>query len=167
MTLRNLSDVLVVLLRDLFSAELQITDAVVAMEKDASSPQLKKVLRLHRSETEEHIRRLKKIGSSLGVELSGSNCRAMEGLIDDCRALLFSTRDSDIIDAGIITALQKMEHYEIGAYGTTRAFARLLGANDVAELLTKTLNEEKATDQLLCKVAVMSINRQYLRLAVS
>ena len=167
MTLRNLSDVLVVLLRDLFSAELQITDAVVAMEKDASSPQLKKVLRLHRSETEEHIRRLKKIGSSLGVELSGSNCRAMEGLIDDCRALLFSTRDSDIIDAGIITALQKMEHYEIGAYGTTRAFARLLGANDVAELLTKTLNEEKATDQLLCKVAVMSINRQYLRLAGS
>lgn len=167
MTLRNLSDVLVVLLRDLFSSELQITEAVVAMEKDASSPQLKKVLRLHRNETQEHIDRLKKIGTALGVELAGSNCGAMEGLIDDCKALLFSTRDSDIIDAGIIASLQKMEHYEIGSYGTTRAFARLIGANDIAELLTKTLNEEKATDQLLCKVAVMTINRQYLRLAVS
>ncbi|MGB5106268.1 MAG: DUF892 family protein [Candidatus Zixiibacteriota bacterium] len=167
MTLRNLSDVLVVLLRDLFSAEVQISCALVAMEKEASNAQLRLILKRHERETEEHLRRLEQIGAKIATDLSGNNCRAMEGLIADCKSILFSSKDRDVIDAGIIASLQQIEHYEIGSYGTARAFARLTGQNEIAELLTKTLNEEKATDQMLCKVAVMTINRQYLKSAVS
>ena len=145
-------------LKDLYSAENQLVKALPKMAKAASSPELRRALERHLEETKRQVERLNQIGESLEMKLTGKKCKGMEGLIEEGKELLEEDFDEDTIDAGLIGAAQKVEHYEIAAYGTARTHASLLGYNKVAKLLQQTLDEEGAADKKLTALAESIIN---------
>jgi ferritin-like metal-binding protein YciE len=145
-------------LKDLYDAEHRIMEALPQMAEKASTPSLKKAFKDHLRQTEKHVDRLESIFEHLGVEPERVKCDAMVGLIKEGSAVLSADGDSDAIDAGLIAAAQKVEHYEIASYGTVRSFARRLNNQYVAELCEQTLDEEKSTDQLLTDIAEKSVN---------
>ena len=149
-------------LKDLYSAENQLVKALPKMAKAASSPELRRALERHLEETKRQVERLNQIGESLEMKLTGKKCKGMEGLIEEGKELLEEDFDEDTIDAGLIGAAQKVEHYEIAAYGTARTHASLLGYNKVAKLLQQTLDEEGNTDKKLTQLA-SSINVEALQ----
>ena len=153
-----LEELLVDQLKDLYSAENQLVKALPKMAKAASSPELRRAIERHLEETRKQVERLNQIGESLEVKLTGKKCKGMEGLIEEGKELLEEDLDENVIDAGIIGAAQKVEHYEIAAYGTARTHANLLGYNKVAKLLQQTLDEEGATDKKLTALAETLIN---------
>lgn len=153
-----LEELLVDQLKDLYSAENQLVKALPKMAKAASSPELRRAIERHLEETRKQVERLNQIGDSLEVKLTGKKCKGMEGLIEEGKELLAEDLDENVIDAGIIGAAQKVEHYEIAAYGTARTHANLLGYNKVAKLLQQTLDEEGATDKKLTALAETLIN---------
>ncbi|MFN8392345.1 MAG: ferritin-like domain-containing protein [Bdellovibrionota bacterium] len=156
--LRNLRDVLLDELKDLYSAENQLVNALPKMEAGASSPELKQAIRAHLTETENHVTRLEEIGRIIGQKLSGKTCKAMKGLIAEGEeALEHDSENAALVDALIIGAAQRVEHYEMAAYGTARAFAEQLGDTRIVELLQQTLDEEGAADKLLTKVCQQSV----------
>lgn len=140
-------------LKDLFNAENQLLKALPRMAKKAASPQLKEAFTMHTKETEGHVDRLEKIGKSLGIKLKGKKCHAMEGLVEEGKEILEEDGNSGVIDAALIGAAQRVEHYEIAAYGTVRAIAQQLGHNEAVRLLQQTLDEEGATDKKLTSIA--------------
>jgi ferritin-like metal-binding protein YciE len=140
-------------LKDLFSAENQLLKALPKMAKKASSEQLKNAFTSHLQETEGHVERLKEIGETLEIKLSGKVCKAMQGLIEEGKEILEEDGDDAVIDAALIGAAQRVEHYEIAAYGTVRAMAIKLEHRDVAKLLEQTLKEEGAADKKLTSIA--------------
>jgi ferritin-like metal-binding protein YciE len=145
-------------LKDLYDAEHRIMEALPQMAEKASTPSLKKAFKDHLRQTEKHVDRLESIFEHLGVEPERVKCDAMVGLIKEGSAVLSADGDSDAIDAGLIAAAQKVEHYEIAGYGTVRSFARRLNNQYAAELCEQTLDEEKSTDQLLTDIAEESVN---------
>jgi ferritin-like metal-binding protein YciE len=145
-------------LKDLYDAEHRIMEALPQMAEKASNPGLKKAFEDHLRQTEKHVDRLESMFEHLGVEPERVKCDAMVGLIKEGSALLSADGDSDAIDAGLIAAAQKVEHYEIAGYGTVRSFAKRLNNQYVAELCEQTLDEEKSTDQLLTDIAEASVN---------
>ena len=153
-----LEELLVDELKDIYSAESQIVKALPKMAKAASSPDLKRAFERHLEETRRHVERLDQIGDTLDVKLTGKKCKGMEGLIEEGKELLDEDFDENAIDAGLIGAAQRVEHYEIAAYGTARTHATLLGYNKIARLLQQTLNEEGATDKKLTQLAESIIN---------
>jgi len=153
-----LEELLVDELKDIYSAESQIVKALPKMAKAASSPDLKRAFERHLEETRRHVERLDLIGDTLDVKLTGKKCKGMEGLIEEGKELLDEDFDENAIDAGLIGAAQRVEHYEIAAYGTARTHATLLGYNKIARLLQQTLNEEGATDKKLTQLAESIIN---------
>lgn len=160
MSVGNIEELMVSELKDLYSAEKQITRALPKLIKAATSSELKQALQSHLEETEEQVQRLEQVGEILGKRLSGKKCEGMEGVLKEGPEVVEETgKGTAVRDAGIITAAQRVEHYEIAGYGGVIAYAKLLGMNDVASLLGETLAEEKAADQKLTKIA-STVNRQ-------
>jgi ferritin-like metal-binding protein YciE len=153
-----LEELLVDELKDIYSAESQIVKALPKMAKAASSPDLKRAFERHLEETRRQVERLDQIGGTLDIRLTGKKCKGMEGLIEEGKEIMEEDLDENAIDAGLIGAAQKVEHYEIAAYGTARTHATLLGYNKIARLLQQTLNEEGATDKKLTQLAESIIN---------
>lgn len=147
-------------LKDIYSAENQIVRALPKMIKGATAPQLKRAFEKHLEETRRQVERLNQIGEALDIRLTGKKCKGMEGLIEEGKELLEEDMDPNAVDAGLIGAAQKVEHYEIAAYGTARTHAALLGYTKVARLLQQTLNEEGATDKKLTDLAERIINAE-------
>jgi ferritin-like metal-binding protein YciE len=153
-----LEELLVDELKDLYSAENQIVKALPRMAKAATSSELRRAFERHLEETRRQIERLDQIGEELEMKMTGKKCKGMEGLIAEGKELLEEDLDEDALDAGLIGAAQKVEHYEIAAYGTARTHAEMLGFRKVAKLLQQTLNEEGATDKKLTQLAENVIN---------
>ena len=163
MEMESLQELLVEEMRDLYSAENQLTKALPKMAKKASNPQLKKAFETHLRETEGHAQRLAKIFEKLGKKPTGKKCAAMEGLIEEGKEMMGEDMDDDVMDAALISVAQKVEHYEIASYGTVRTYAQLLGNKEAARLLQQTLDEEGKTDKLLSQLAEKSINLEAAR----
>lgn len=158
MSLATLHDLMVHELKDLYSAERQLIQALPKMSKNANSDQLRTAIDNHLSETEEQASRLEKILESFGESPRGRKCEGMEGLIEEGKSLLKEDADPDVMDAGIIVAAQKVEHYEIAAYGAVCEYARIMGHAEALRLLEQTLEEEKNADKLLNDIAEGGIN---------
>jgi len=144
-------------IKDLYSAENQLLKALPKLAKKAEDPKLKNAFTSHLAETEGHVARLQTIGEELGIKLGGKKCKAMEGLIEEGKEVLEEDGQSAIIDAALIGAAQRVEHYEMAAYGTVRAMAQELGHSNIAKLLQSTLNEEAAADKKLTGIAESSV----------
>ena len=151
--LESLRDLYISELRELHSAETQITDALPKMIKAASEPSLKQALQTHLQETEMHVARLETILNQAQSEVNPKKCKALAAIIDDGDDLIGDTKDESIRDVVIIAAAQKVEHYEMAAYGTVRTFAGILGQTNDADLLNQTLNEEKHADAVLTSIS--------------
>ena len=146
-------------LRDLYSAETQIVKALPKMAKSASQAQLRQAFEEHLRQTSEHVSRLEQIFEMLDEKPSGKKCLGMEGLLKEGAETLREKYTDEVMDAATIGAAQRVEHYEIAAYGTVREFARLLGEDDHVSLLEQTLAEEKQADEKLTQLA-QEINPQ-------
>ena len=151
--MNSLEELLEDQLKDLYNAENQLTKALPRMARGASTPQLQKAIEAHLRETEGQIRRLDQIAQRLELNLRGKKCKAMEGLIEEGKEVLAEDGDETVLDAGIIAAAQRVEHYEISAYGSARALAEFLELPEVARLLQATLDEESAADEKLTQIS--------------
>jgi ferritin-like metal-binding protein YciE len=140
-------------LKDLYSAENQLVKALPKMAKKASSDALKEAINSHLEETKHQVMRLDAIGQSLGIKLSGKKCKAMEGLIEEGAEVLEAEGPGPVIDSALIAAAQRVEHYEISAYGSARALAELLEHIDSVKMLQETLDEESAADEKLTSLS--------------
>ncbi len=140
-------------LRDLYSAEKQLTKALPKMAKAASSDELRNGFTEHLEQTRGHVERLEQIFEALGERSGGKKCVGMEGLIEEGSEVISGDLEGDVMDSALIGAAQRVEHYEIAAYGTVCAFAKLLGETDHLELLQQTLDEEKQTDEKLTELS--------------
>lgn len=140
-------------IKDLYSAETMLLKALPKMAKKATSEELKRGFESHRKQTEEHVSRLDTIAKMWEFKPTGKKCKAMEGLIEEGNEVLEEDGDDNVIDAALIAAAQRVEHYEMSAYGSARAMASRLGCEDTAKLLQTTLDEEGATDKLLSKLS--------------
>jgi ferritin-like metal-binding protein YciE len=153
MEMESLKDLMIDELKDLYSAENQILKALPKMIKKATSPDLKRGFEKHLKETEGHVERLDKIFQELEESPRGKKCKGMEGIIEDGKELMEEDAELEVMDAGLIAAAQHVEHYEMAGYGCVRTYAELLGMNNIAKLLQKTLDEETATDEKLTDLA--------------
>ncbi len=149
----NLRELLVEELKDLYSAENQLTKALPKVAKNADDPQLKKAIEHHLKETEGHVQRLEQIFEKLGKSPKGKTCEGMKGLITEADERIREGGEPAVLDAGLIADAQRVEHYEISAYGSARTFANLLGEKEIVRLLEETLKEEKAADAKLTSLA--------------
>lgn len=157
-TFETLRDLYLNELRDLYSAETQLLEALPKMADAATSSQLKETFAAHLEEIEGHVSRLEEIFEALGEEPSGETCKAMEGLIEEGEEYVKASGDRDVRDAGIIGAAQRVEHYEIAGYGTARTLATRLGESDAADKLQATLDEEEQADHKLSAIAEGEVN---------
>jgi len=153
MELNTLKDLFIHELKDLFSAESQIIKALPKMAKAAANPDLKAGFETHLEETKEHALRLKTLLEKHGQTTRGPKCKGMEGLLKEGADMIEEEGDADVLDAGLISAAQRVEHYEMAGYGCARTYAIALGDKDGAAILQTTLDEEGATDKKLTKVA--------------
>lgn len=161
MTSQSLQDLYVAELKDALSAEQQILNALPKMEKASSHKQLQKAFKTHREITEEHVRRLESIMESLDEKPKGKKCKGIAGIIDEGEDLMKET-DGGTRDAALITAAQRVEHYEMAVYGSLRTFANQLGRPDDAKLLQQTLDEEGNADKELTRIAESRVNEDAL-----
>ena len=145
-------------LRDLYNAEAQILKALPKMSKAASHKELKRGFTLHERQTRQHVKRLDRIFKSLGANPRGKKCVGMEGVLKEGAELIKEKPEADVLDAGLISKAQHVEHYEIAGYGSVRTWAEQLGHADHAELLQETLDEEKETNEKLSELALSGIN---------
>lgn len=153
MKLENLQNLFVEQLRDLYDGEQQITKALPKLIEKASNESLKDALQEHLDVTREQIRRLDQIFGMLGEDASGETCKGMKGVIAEGDDVVGDAKEASVRDASIIASAQRVEHYEIAGYGTVRTYARLLGRQDIANLLEQTLQEEKEADKTLTGIA--------------
>lgn len=154
----NLENLLTQQLEDLYSAEEQLIEALPKMAEAASSQELKSAFQTHLEETKHHKERLERVFRMIGHEPTAETCEAMEGLIGEGEKIIDADGDSDVKDAALIAAAQRVEHYEMAGYGCVRAFARRLGRQDAAELLQETLDDEANADKLLTHIAEGIVN---------
>lgn len=158
MSMDSLKDLYIDELKDLYNAENQLLKALPKMAKKASAPELKRAFQEHLTQTEGHVNRLEKIFKGLGEKPTGKTCKAMKGLIEEGKEIIEEDGDDSVLDAALIGAAQRVEHYEIAGYGVVRTFASLLGEEDAMESLQRTLNEEGETDKKLTQIAESAIN---------
>jgi len=156
----SLREHLVEELNDLLNAEQQLTEALPKMAERASSRDLRTAIRSHLAETKQHVQRVSQALKDLGEKASGKTCEAMKGLLEEGQELMDGSDPGALLDAMLITAAQKVEHYEIATYGTVRTYAQVIGERGVAKRLQQTLKEEHAADRKLTKIAVGSVNRR-------
>jgi ferritin-like metal-binding protein YciE len=148
-------------LKDIYSAEKQLTKTLPKMAKAASNEDLKQAFENHLQETEGHVERLEKILTQLEIPTTRvQKCKAMEGLIEEGKEIMEEEMEPELLDAALICAAQRVEHYEIAAYGCARTFAQRLGHDDIAELLQTTLDEEGNADKKLTEIAESFVNQE-------
>ena len=160
MEVKNLDSLYIENLRDLYSAETQLVETLTKVAKAVSIDKLKKAIESHLEVTKVHVDRLEQIFDKLGESPKGHTCAAMKGLLKEGAELIETVEEGPVRDAALIGAAQKVEHYEISGYGTSRTFAQLLGYDDHAEILQSTLDEEGATDKELTKLAEQIVNEK-------
>jgi ferritin-like metal-binding protein YciE len=158
MKLGSLQDLYLEELKDLYSAENQLLKALPKMAKAASSAELRTAFEDHLEQTRGQVERLERIFKKLGASPKGKKCKAMEGLIEEGSELMAEQAEPAVMDAALIAAAQRVEHYEMAGYGCVRTYARLLGHKEAADLLQATLQEEAAADKKLSKLAESTIN---------
>ena len=156
----TLEDLYTDMLKDLYSAEKQLVKALPKMAKNAESPDLQKAFQEHLKQTEGQVERIERIFTELGGSPRGKKCVGMEGLIEEGNELLQEDVEPDVLDAGLIAAAQKVEHYEIAGYGTARAWAQRLGYDNAARRLQETLEEESMANEKLTKIAETHVNME-------
>ncbi len=159
----NLQSLYVEQLKDLYSAEQQILKALPKMAKKAAHTELRSAFTEHEKVTRVQVDRLDKLFDQLGEKPDGKECKGMKGLIAEGDEAMKEHEDSDVLDAAMIAAAQRVEHYEIAGYGVARTFANLLGLADHAEILQKTLDEEGRTDHRLTAIAESVVNLDALK----
>jgi ferritin-like metal-binding protein YciE len=145
-------------LKDIYWAEKALTKAIPKMIKNATSEELVEAMENHLQETQEHVSRVEQVFEVLGKKATAKKCEAMEGLIGEAESIMEDCEEGAMCDAGIISAAQKVEHYEIASYGTLRQFAETLGLDEAVTLLEQTLEEEKKADEKLTEIAVSAVN---------
>lgn len=156
----TLEDLYMDLLKDLYSAEKQLVKALPKMAKNAQSPDLQRAFQEHLRQTEGQVERIERIFSELDGSPRGKKCVGMEGLIEEGNELLKEDVEPDVLDAGLVAAAQKVEHYEIAGYGTARAWAQRLGYDQAARLLQETLEEESMANEKLTRIAESHVNME-------
>ena len=145
-------------LRDIYWAEKALTKAIPKMIKNATSEELAEALEYHLQQTQEHVRRVEQIFSMLEKEPRGKKCEGMQGIIKEAQEFMKESDKGVMRDAAIISAAQKVEHYEISSYGTLRTFAQILGLQEAVPVLESTLEDEKNADRTLTEVATSTVN---------
>ena len=145
-------------LKDLYSAEKQLVKALPKMAKTATSEDLRAAFEEHLEVTKGHVNRLEEVFQALGKTAKAKTCKAMQGLLEEGKEIMEEDAEDSVMDAGLIAAAQKVEHYEIASYGTVRTWARLCGQEEAAELLQETLDEEGEADKKLTELAEAVIN---------
>jgi ferritin-like metal-binding protein YciE len=158
--MRTLEDLYVDLLKDLYSAEKQLVKALPKMAKNSSSSDLQKAFQEHLKQTEGQVDRIERIFSDMDGSPRGKKCVGMEGLVEEGNELLKEDTEPEVLDAGLIAAAQKVEHYEIAGYGTARAWAERLGYDRAAQLLQETLDEESMANEKLTQIAESHVNME-------
>lgn len=158
MRLDSLHDLFLHELRDLYSAEKQMLASLPEMAEAASHPELKAAFQQHEQETRGQVERLEKVFQELQESPKGESCKGMEGLIEESSDLMEEDGEGSVMDAGLIVAAQKAEHYEIAAYGSVCVFAETLGLDTVKQLLKQSMAEEEATDKKLTQIAERVVN---------
>jgi ferritin-like metal-binding protein YciE len=158
MEMESLRDLYVDELRDVLNAEGQLVKALPKMAKSAIAEDLKTAFQDHLEETKTHVERLEQIFKDMGMPARGKKCKAMEGLIAEGKEKMEEDMEDEVMDAALIGSAQRVEHYEIAAYGTLRTYAKLLGDDQAARLLQQTLDEEGKTDKKLTQLAESHIN---------
>src|SRR4051812_42165817 len=158
MEMSTLQDLYLDELRDLLSAEGQIIKALPKMAKKASSPELQQAFTSHLEESKGHLERLNQIFEKMGEKPRAKKCKGIEGIIEEGKDVMEEAENEEVLDAALIAAAQRVEHYEMAAYGTVRTYARLLGDEQAARLLQQTLDEEGETDKKLSALAESGIN---------
>ena len=149
----SLKELYVEELRDIYDAENQLVKALPEMAKAATSEELRSGFEDHLEQTKEHVRRLEQVLNEMGEKAKGKKCKGMQGLVSEGKEIIEEDFEDDVRDAALISAAQRVEHYEIAAYGTVRTYAEILGEQNAVSLLEKTLEEEKETDQKLTELA--------------
>ncbi|MEA2723416.1 MAG: hypothetical protein QOH59_1187 [Gemmatimonadales bacterium] len=158
MSLDSLEKLFLEELKDIYNAEKQLTQALPRMAKAAESPELEQAFTKHLKETEGQIQRLERIFQELGQAARGKKCKGMEGLIEEGKEMMEEKGEPPVIDAALIASAQKVEHYEIAAYGCLRTYAELLGYSEAVQLLGQNLQEEEAADKKLTQLGEGGIN---------
>ena len=164
-TSKTMNDLLVTFMQDVYYAERQILKALPKMAKASSNEELREALMHHREETQGQVERLQKAFDALGKRARGQTCEAINGLIEEGEEVIEEFQEPAVRDAGILACAQAVEHYEMARYGAIVAWAKEVGANDVAQLMQETLDEEKKADSLLNQLAKKAINQQANRKA--
>jgi ferritin-like metal-binding protein YciE len=159
MSLDSLEKLFLEELKDIYNAEKQILRALPRMAKAAESPELQQAFSKHLKETEGQVQRLEQVFQALGQSARGKTCKGMQGLIEEGKEVMEKEGEGPVIDAALIAAAQKVEHYEIAAYGCLRTYAQLLGLSQAEQLLQQTLDEEEATDKKLTELGESGINQ--------
>jgi ferritin-like metal-binding protein YciE len=159
MSLESMEDLFLNELKDMYNAEKQIVRSLPRMAKAAGSPGLRTAFTKHLKETEIQVQRLERIFKSLDLTPRGKMCKGMEGILEEGKEILEEEGPPEVIDAALIAAAQRVEHYEIAAYGCLRSYAQLLGYADADRLLSETLAEEEAADETLSGLAEGGINQ--------
>jgi ferritin-like metal-binding protein YciE len=160
MQMENLQDLMMNELKDILHAENQIVKAMPKMIKTATHPELQGALEKHLEETREQVNRVGQVMGMLGMPVKAKTCKAMQGILEEGKEVMGEDADDDVMDAALIGAAQKVEHYEIATYGTLCTYAELLGLEDAKRLLGQNLEEEKRTDEKLTELAESVINLQ-------
>lgn len=158
--IKSLDDLFLHTLKDIYYAENQIVKSLPKMVEKATDPTLKSAFQGHLAETKNQVTRLERVFQMLNEEAKGTTCAAMDGILDEAKEVMGDIDDKIVLDAGMLSAAQAVEHYEITRYGTLVAFARRLGRQDCAKLLEETLAEEKDTDRKLTQIAEGQVNRK-------
>ena len=158
MSLDSLEKLFLEELKDIYNAEKQLLRALPRMAKAADSPELQQAFNKHTKETEGQVQRLERVFQELGQSARGKTCKGMQGLVEEGKEVMEKEGEGPVIDAALIASAQKVEHYEIAAYGTARTHAEMLGYTKAAKLLQQTLDEEGATDKKLTALAESIIN---------
>ena len=158
MEMESLRDLYIDELKDVYNAEKQLVRALPKMAKSASHEELRSAFEDHLSVTEEQVRRLETIFGDLGKPARGKKCLGMEGLLAEGQEMMEEDMEPEVLDAALISAAQRVEHYEIAAYGTLRTYARQLGYDNHAQLLQQSLDEEGEADKLLSQIAESTVN---------
>lgn len=160
MNVKNLEDLFVATLQDIYYAEKKLVKTLPKLAKKAGSPQLKEAIQSHLTETESHVSRLEDVFAAMDKKLTAKRCEALEGLVKETDEVMAEIEDERTLDAAIISSAQTVEHYEIARYGTLVCWARELGMEDAETLLQATLDEEKAADEKLSELAEDTINQK-------
>jgi ferritin-like metal-binding protein YciE len=158
--MKDLNDLFVHLLKDVYYAEKQILKALPKMAKAAQTPELKKAFETHREETEGQVERLQQVFEMMNKPARGVKCDAIEGLVDEAKEVMDEAEAPEVMDAGLLASAQAVEHYEMARYGTLIAWAGQLKMPEAAKLFEATLTEEKNADKLLSALASRSVNRK-------